>query len=629
MTLPRARALFLLTTLGLLSGLLPNRHVFSADPPGTHRVVAGITSANEVLASLEYAVVKLAGKPKAWNNTIKDNLEIFLIGVSREQAVRFDPLLSADFDPNVKPEEEPGMQTQFSIPLETVKDNPVENLKVLLDDNLDPIGITNKRDRSDGDLYQLGGNVYEGWLRSLSAKDMAPYAIIYAQKDAIPKGLSHPQELHKDLAKDGNLAFVWLKNDADGLKSRRDAFANYHKQAMKAFGEKLSTETQDEYALRKRMREQTLSFIEQWFAESSEIKLTAKVDREKNQFPAALTFNALPGTTLHKDIEALDTHKSLFGGIAAPADALLSGRIFMAIDPDREPGMREIYELMRPVAKKKIEDDKKASASEKAARQVAATALLDTLRDSSKTPMLDGFIDVYPSGGKHIIVLGVEAAAPEKINSIVDQLENIVDDWKLEKNVDKSGDVAIHKLSFGEKLPAPLVEFYGPSKCVYLAVAPNAFWICGGEGSLAALKERMEIAARPDRPASDGTLFKLSLHARPVLKNIHETIEQSNWELIKSMNVMSRAAAKEEPKGKAEPGARGGVRPGGGGQAARLAGFDWEQAAIAAMEGLDDRMELTLKRTKSGSLEGAGNSQQGILKALGAVIAKFAEEKLQ
>lgn len=582
-----------------------SQQVSAADPPKTTRIIAGVTSADEVMGSLEHVVVKLADKKKVWETTIKENIEIFLIGVSTKLPVRFDVMMA----------EEEGMQQQMSVPLQKLDD--------FLKDNLDPIGIEFKRSLTDKDLYKLSGNVYEGWLRNVTAEGKPAYAVIYPKEDGVPKGMTHPQEQHETLAKAGVLAFVKLNNAASGAESRKKAFEAYTKTVFKDF-QKLSTETQDEFALRKRMREQSLAVTQQWFMEVKDLQLIANVDRQKNEMPAELQFSALPDTNLYKEIESLATKKSLFGAITAPDNAVLTARIFMALDDNRTAGYRQIIELMRPVMQKRLADDANSSAKEKAARQKAMTGFFDAMKESLSTPLLDAFIDVYPTNGKHTIVMAVETSAQAKILEVVDTLEDVREAWKLEKNVDKVGDIAIHKLNLQEKTPQALLDFYGNSRAVYIAVSPKAIWVAGGEESLNGLKSRLEAAAKPEQPAFNGTIFALKMHAQPVIKNIHEVLQQSDLQTLKSLNTLNKAAAAEPPAKDAKQPAR----PGGAG-GAKLKGFKWQETAIAAMQGLNDEVELKLVRTGPGELNGKGNSHQGVLKALGAVIAKFAEENLQ
>nr|ART40236.1 K816 [uncultured bacterium] len=46
-------------------------------------------------------------------------------------------------------------------------------------------------------------------------------------------------------------------------------------------------------------------------------------------------------------------------------------------------------------------------------------------------------------------------------------------------------------------------------------------------------------------------------------------------------------------------------------------------------QGFDSTVEFTIQLTEPGKLAGNGSAKNGVLRALGAVIAKFAEENFQ
>ena len=136
------------------------------------RIVVGMRSAKAVIDELEYMVSELAGRVDSYENNIFPNIDIFLIGVDTEKPIRFDPIFS----------EKHGMELQPII--------PILDLDEFLEDNLDPIGIIPERDRRVKDLYELTGTVFEGWLRVLKDPE---YVVIFPRKEAIPKGMDHPE----------------------------------------------------------------------------------------------------------------------------------------------------------------------------------------------------------------------------------------------------------------------------------------------------------------------------------------------------------------------------------------------------------------------------------------------------
>jgi hypothetical protein len=419
------------------------------------------------------------------------------------------------------------------------------------------------------------------------------------------------------------------KNTAEHAEDRIASFKKYRELTLKDL-QKLSTESRDEFELRNKMREQLLSLLQQWFVESHEIKLGLKVDQDQGHAPIDLLFSALPETALLKELLVTREHASMFSAIEPPKASVLSARVNMGVGDARKAGYKEVFELARPVMKEHISAETKPSDAEKAARIEMAMLMLDVLRDSmDQLPAVDMFVDIVPAKDLHTIVMGVALASPEKLTKILEKLPAAKEGWKIEMGAEKAGETPIHKLTFGEAIPKSLSSFYGDSGTVYFAVTDQAGWLAGGVDSLDALKSRLEKVAASKPGKSDGVLASLKMNVRPVLKNLYEIDNDPDLQMLKSLNfrgrIKNRAAERNAEGNKSganenKPGRRA---------TSGLAGFKWAETAIAAMEGTDDRFELSITVDEQGAALGHSDAQAGFLKALGAVIAKFSEENLK
>lgn len=572
----------------------------AADPPGTTRLLVGLQSTDQVLNDLEYLVAKLAGKKKSYEDNVAPNIDIFAIGVARDRVVRFDSIM----DP------EHGRQIQTIV--------PIEDLNEFLNDNLDPIGITPVKQRTDKNLLELEGTVYQGWLRYLA--EPAPYAVIFPQMESMPKAMDHPAKAHEALAKEGWLTFLELRNDAKGMESRKAAFVKMRAEALKDF-QKKPEESREEFELRRRMREHTLTILEQWLVESRNAMLGLKVDQEGHQAPSRVKFSALPETGLARAIERVG-EPNLYSSIPVPADPVLSIRGNIPIDESHQAAYREIYALARPVAKQRIDELEKASAAEKAARQEVSSLFLDVLEASIGLGVVNGFLDVEGKGDAHTLVMAITCAGQDKIIQLIEKLPAAKSGWSLEKDVDKAAGTSIHRIGLGETLPKSITTFYGSSAAAHVAVTDKAFWLGFGADGLATLKARMETAAAQP-PQTDNVMLAIKMHARPVLKNVYEFSNESDLEIVDAFR--SRGTFRGAETRNARTGQDGERRR----AASALADFKWQETAIAAMDGLDDRFEFKLDKVGEGEIGGGGNAQKGFLTAVGAVIAKFADENLR
>jgi len=570
------------------------------------RVVAGIGSAQKVLDSLEYLVVDLAGKKKSWEDNIFPNLDIFLIGVSTDQPIRFDLV----FDPVN------GYLTQAII--------PTANLKDFRLDNLDPIGIGTDQDRKDKNLFECVGTVYEGWMRYLPKP--VPYSVFFKQKDAIPQGMPHPETLHQPLAEKDYLGFLYMANPAEGIERRQAAFDAYRKTADENF-KKLSTESREQYEFREAMREETLAIFKQWLSEIAHGEFGASLDTEKGSLPAQLTLAALPETPLARDLETLAHQASQFAAVKTPEDNIVTARINMPLNRERIPGVKQIYKLARPVIEERINSAAKGTAEEKVARIKLASILLDVMTenlDSQKT--LDAMLDLSPVKDKHAILLAVAASGQEKINQIVEMIPAAQSGWAVKMNADKAGETAIHELTFGKNPPQSLVDFYGESNKAWIGVSAKQIWLAGGEGALESLKAAIAKVEGTESPAADGTLLVAEMNARPIIQNFDAVMHDPELEILQQLNIKGRRQERlkegkeETPEQTQKPGERA---------TGNLANFVWIPTALEVLEGQPDRLTVSLKLDENGNLIGASNAQSGILKAIGTLIAKFADENLK
>lgn len=578
-----------------------------ADAVPAARVVAGMGSAQKVLDSLEYLVVDLAGKKKSWDDNIFPNLDIFLIGVSTEHPIRFDFV----FDPVN------GYLTQAIV--------PTSNLKEFRLDNLDPIGIGTEVDKKDKNLFECVGSVYEGWMRYLPKP--VPYSVFFKQPEAIPADMPHPENLHQPLAEKDYMGFLYMANLAEGLDRRRAAFDAYRKTSDESF-KKLSTESREQYELRKAMREETLAILKQWLAEIAHGEFGAKIDTDKQSFPTHLTISALPDTSLARELKILAEHASQFGAVQPAKDNILTARINMPLNQERIPGVKTIYELALPVLKERINSSEKASAGEKTARNEIATLMLDVMTEnltSQKT--LDAMLDVAPANGKHALLMGIAASGQEKINQMIEKIPAAQSGWSVKMNADKAGETTIHELTFGKNPPKSLTEFYGDSNKAWIGVSAGHLWLAGGEGALESLKAAIATVEGAKAPAASGALLVAEMNARPIIQNIDAVMHDPELEILQQINLKGRRQERLKEAKEDQPAAE--EKKPGERATGNLATFVWIPTAIAVLEGQPDRMTMSLKLDENGNLVGATDAQGGVLKALGTLIAKFADETLK
>lgn len=576
----------------LLAYSLGHSQELQAQKPS--RIVAGLKSAQQLLDDMEFILVEMADKADSWENNVFPNIDIFLIGVDYENPVRFDVMLDV----------ERGQYLQAII--------PVSDRDEFLQDNLDPIGIIPERTRSDRDLYELTGNVYEGWLRVLKDPE---YHLISPKKEDIPKDMPHPKLQHEEFAEGKHLAFAQLKND-DAVADREKIYAKFHTEILESI-EKRPDESREGFDLRKKLAEQQSRLMGQYFAESKQTKIGIQVDREEKTLKGDLTFIALAETQLGKSIDRLKESRDRFASITAE-DPVMDLHLDIPMDETRQNEYRTAFEMMEPVLVQKIDEDEGASDEQKAGRKQLIKWLLDAFK-TSVTDRTNGFAQVTKSGEHHTIVAGIEYSSQEKALQIIKDIPTAMPSWKVEMEMDESAGVKIHKISLGDDVPQAIKDFFGDSGEVFVAAGEELIFISGGDSGLDKLKDAVKLAIEDDSEEATDALLDMKMHAQPIIKLLYDLKQEKDLGLLEMLRQRRTERKQEQGKEVNEERKK---------RADSLAAFEWEPAAIESLEGEDDLIVAEIKLTDAGTLTGAATANSGILKAFGVLVAKFADENL-
>jgi hypothetical protein len=572
--------------------ILLTRPALADDKPApSTRITIFLSSADDIIADAEHLVVDLAGEQQQWENNVFPNIDIFLIGVDTSRPIFFDQLMDAEF----------AQRAQLSV--------PVSDLNEFIQDNLDPLGIIVTPVRRKKDYYQLE-DVYEGWMRIVDN-----YAAFGEHEGDVPERMLSPQEANAELLSRGNDAGVQLNNALTTLEQRTASFATFRENTMAAV-KKRPRETNEEFALRQKGAEQQLELVERLFVQSAEITVGLVIDAKKNEARGDLLLTAVPDSELQAMLKLQAEKHSYFASLESARDATLSGRVSFALDELLQRHASETYPLTRPVVMEKIDADETHTSEQKEARKEIAGIVLDMFEAGSELGVIDAAVEVNPAaeGGTQIGVLGVRVTDGTSAEKIVELLPQASPNIKTELNVDEAGDVKIHRLTVTENYPAPLAEFFGKSGEFFIGTGPDAVWIAGGSGGLNVLKEAIAAVAGAPEGDVDPAIARLDMHLLPVLKLLKGLRDEGTLNLMQLVPQPDEEPAESKEEDEENP-------------ASMLKDFHWGAAAIEALSGEDDLLHFEVKRVDD-HLEGDGSMHEGILKAIGELIAKFARENL-
>ena len=566
------------------------------------RVIAGLHSAQTLLDDLEYIVAEVAGRKESYEDNIFLNIDTFLIGVNVEESVRMDLIFSEEF----------GLEYQVIVPF--------SDLKEFLNDNLDPIDIVAERTRSDRDLYEITGNVYEGWMRVFKDPD---YAVFFPRKEGIPKDMPHPAKLDDKLVEKGYGLFAHLKNDVENIDGRNKAFEKSRNKTVDAL-KKSTEESQNEFELRKKWLDLRLSIVQQWFAESTGFTAGSLLDKKEETLSGELDFAAIPDTGLAGTIERIHKEASYFAPIKPADDPALSIRTHLAFDEKLGSQFVEFYMLSNTVAHELIDEDSDLDDGQKAARKKVADLLNKVLVDSTEFGVVDSFLDINPSGDLHTFLMGIRCDGQEQIEQVFDELPKGQTGWKLEKDVDEVEGVKIHKVVIDTEIPESLTKMFGgPGGITYVAVSDKAFWVSFGANGLEELKASITAVRTAEDVKSTDVVLSINGHAQPLSVTLGDLINDE-------ANLLGTLYTRRQKSTSTDEDDAGSEETGTGRQAASsFMAFEWITKVSDAMEGEDDRVSIELKYKEKETLAGTATAHKAILKAVGTMIANFADDNLQ
>lgn len=593
------------TGLVLCLTLVMALHAVSAradDGAQPARIVTMLESADRLIADLNFIVVDLAKESQQWENNIFPNIDIFLIGVDPTLPVGFDVLFDADT----------GIRYQPQI--------PVTDMKSFIQDNLEPIGIEPKR-RGRG-YWELEGNVFPGWMREVDG-----YASIAKVAGDVPKDMSTPRKGFEPMQAKEFVIGGHLSEASAPLADRERQFSKY-KENMLAGATKRPDESRDVYALRRQGLENRLEFFERVFVQSSTIMAGWSTDLDsesKADGHAEVTLLPVAETHLSQFVAAVGETPSHFAAVPAADDPVLNFRVMLPLMEGSKKRLSSTYELARPVIHQQIDEDEEVKAEEKGPRKQIADILLDMVTAGLQLPAVDGFAQITKDGDLHTFVAGVRSADGTEVEKVIELVPQARAGWKAETNIETVGEVAIHRVTLKEGYPKALVDFFGDGGEIYVGASKEAVWLAAGANSLEALKtaigQRESGAATAEATPS---FLAIQLHAQPLLKVAHQAAEEEDFSLLQFIQISGladRAESEAPPKSEAEEERRS-TRD-------ALKDFEWQETAIRALqgEGMSDRVEIDFRRKES-ELYGTLDVHNGVLRAIGKLIAKFAKENL-
>jgi hypothetical protein len=467
-------------------------------------------------------------------------------------------------------------------------------------ENLESLGYEVTRDAKDITLYMLSQDAESGWIRVLSAERYAAL-VLTSDKTALP-GL---KELILKAVLPTNK--ITSSMDAELLNSdvtapaqahRKEAFQEVRRVSMEAI-QKRPSESATEFELRKLAVKQQMDEGERVLAELGRGVLSLVLDKKTPGAPTAslkLSASAIPGTSLDAAIQQIGTQPDAFAALKKFEGSALSGRLNHPVDPMRQANFIAFLALTEQDMADRLKASKERTEDEKATSLKVTTGVLDVIRSSIKAGWMNGFVESVPDGkGDFTSVAAFSAPAASDLNVVLPALANAGKGNLVEMNVDKQGDVAIHRIQLAEGYIDLVDRVFGAKKDLFVGVGPAHVWLASGIGGKEKLKETI---AGLGAPQTTNHPVHLEINCLPWVQRFDE-------------------AAKKDPPGKTPE--------------EQEVQREWARRrarAIASFQNGGDRIVLDF-HTKNGEVSGELLLEHGLLRFAGKLMSAFSKANFE
>lgn len=588
----RLVALALCCSFGLVDHSLLAQTV---TPPHAPEIRAALLSGDELTADLKF-MSELAGPQgvRGWKLLESFLTEIYS-GTDTAKPAIFEILLT----PN-------GTDHRAYFPLQVVPGKPLGE-KFLR--NIDGIGIKSKK--LVANFYQLGGGdkeipgaAFNGFLRILVTP--VNYAVIAKKRAVLPPNMGDPtrdQVTAALLAKKYDVGLM-LKNPKVDEKSIKDRASDFQKvkDELNAGLKQGTDQLPEVFAVQKALLDHNLSELSRFISESSELTLGWTTDAPKKEARLDLELEAIPGTELETSAKLLGQAPSVFSGVPRAKDAILSGRIHFPLDGFRKGNFLGALPLFRASADARIEASKGYTPEQKTARKQIRKIWFDMLEDGANEGVLDGLVEVsQPTGEKASLLFALKAKDGATLKGILEQLPKINDGYKVQFDVEKAGDYAIHNVTIPDT-DEDVELLFGKGVPVHVATGPKAWWVAIGPKSLDPLKKAIADSAQPNAALASNFLTAY-YRVGPWLELLDARRMRQD---AKPSDVKLSEADVKDKKERAVH----------------------RKLALDILKEGKDSIETKID-AKNGRVTGSTRFDEGLLKFIGAEIAKFSNETLK
>ncbi len=556
-----------------------------AQTPQDARITVAHPGFNLLKSDLKKTIdLTTPGEQKQWEN-IQSYIDTFIIGIDETREVQVQVMTGIDPEGYL-----------ICVPLQAGGD-PSKAFR----ENLDSLGYRIERSPADRKMYTIESDANEyGWMK-IDVELQYAFFMITTKKALLPqlkeivlKAALTPTTLAENMIAE-------LKNtDVSGpaIAHRVKAFKPIRDVNM-ALIKQRPDEKATAFQLRQSSARQLYDEAEDIMSQADQVLVTLTLDRANPAAPKVslrTTATAIPGTAMESTIAQYGTHSDAFAGLKRLAGSALSLRVSHPLNETRQIRMKETLTLARADIEARLKANTTRTDAEKAAFNKFVAGVISVLESSVTSGHLNGFVESVPDGkDRFTTVVAFVSPTAGELNQILPLLTDAGKGNAVQMNVEKVGDVDIHKVNIAEGSISLFDRYFGIQTDLYIGIGPQTIWIAGGPDGLATLKSTITAVGEP---AVNPVVFRIDVNMLPWAKRIDEVAKKEKNEV----------RTPEEEKLSRE---RARVR----------------ERAIAALA-KDDDVSLVIT-TEGGMWVGEFSGNTGLLRFVGKMMSAFSSENFE
>ncbi len=265
-----------------------------------------------------------------------------------------------------------------------------------------------------------------------------------------------------------------------------------------------------------------LEQMETYIKESDKITIGWKTERENQRTFLDMTFTAIPGGALAKQMNTMANAKSDFTDFLLPG-AAFSMNLASEIPPEQIEASVDTLEQLKATALKEIEkdDDLESPEARRAAKEMVSAAL-DIFMTTIRTGKMDGGASIVMKPGEVSMLGGFHVADGKDVERILrraaDLAKEEADFPGINFNADKAGNVSFHTMSVPVPEDEEARKVLGDTMEMAVGTSDDTAYIGFGKGCVGKLKSIISSQTKQKKVPP----FQMTLALTPIMEFVAE-----------------------------------------------------------------------------------------------------------